>query len=232
MCGRYKLQDPEWVEADFSNVFPTLATAVRRPRYNVAPGQLVLAVTGGASGRTLEQMKWGIEAPWKQGPPQMINARGEKLAESRFWKPMLESRRCAIPADGFYEWRAGEGKAAKKQPFLFAREDGAGFWFAGLYAPARADEPPAANECVVITVAPNELVDGVHDRMPAMLDSEQLGAWLGDDAEAAHAQLAPYPSRKMSALAIGRAIGNAANEGPELIEPVGPDESTQASFTI
>lgn len=229
MCGRYKLQDPEWVEADFSNVFPTLATAVRRPRYNVAPGQLVLAVTGTASGRTLEQMKWGIEPPWKKGPPQVINARGEKLAESRFWKPMLEQRRCAIPADGFYEWKAASGSIGKKQPFLFTRNDGGGFWFAGLYSPARAEDAVAPNECVVVTVAPNELVEDVHDRMPAMLDSDQLDAWLADDAELAQGQLAPYRSTEMSALAIGSAIGNASREGAELIEPAEPGGSAQAS---
>jgi putative SOS response-associated peptidase YedK len=60
MCGRYKLQDPEWVEADFSTSFPTLSDAVRRPRFNVAPGQLVLAITRGEGGRALEQMDWGI----------------------------------------------------------------------------------------------------------------------------------------------------------------------------
>src|SRR4051794_34796939 len=133
MCGRYKLQDPEWVEADFSTSFPTLSDAVRRPRFNVAPGQLVLAITRGADGRALEQMDWGIEAPWKGGPPQIINARAEKIPESRFWKPMLEQRRCAIPADGFYEWRALES-GGRKQPYLFTRTGGAGFWLAGMYS--------------------------------------------------------------------------------------------------
>lgn len=232
MCGRYKLQDPEWVEANFSNVFPTLATAVRRPRFNVAPGQLVLAVTQVGGARTLEQMKWGIEAPWSSGPQQLINARGEKLAESRFWKPMLEARRCAIPADGFYEWRAPSGGAKFKQPFLFTREGGEGFWFAGLFSASKSEDSSAANECVIVTVAPNELVEGVHDRMPAMLGEGQLDAWLGVDSAVASEQLAPYPSKEMSALAIGRAIGNAQNEGPELIEPAEPEGPAQAGFSI
>ncbi len=219
MCGRYKLQDPDWVEADFSNTFPTLATAVRRPRYNVSPGQLVLAITRGQGGRALEQMKWGIEAPWKGGPAQMINARGEKLKESRFWRPMLESRRCAIPADGFYEWRAPQGTQKHKQPYLFTRDGGGGFWFAGLYSESRAEDPEAARECVIVTGDPNELVEGVHDRMPAMLHESEVDDWLGEDADEALGVLAPYPSAEMSALAIGRAIGNSSLEGPELIEP-------------
>lgn len=221
MCGRYKLQDPEWVEADFSTTFPTLSDAVRRPRYNVAPGQMVLAVIRGGEGRALEEMKWGIESNWKGGPPQLINARGEKLAESRFWKPLLEGGRCAIPADGFYEWKAPSGPGGKKQPYLFTREGGRGFWFAGLHS---------ANSCVIVTVDPNELVEDVHNRMPAMLDDEALGAWLEGDADEAFAALRPFPSVQMGALAIGRAIGNSNNEGPELIEPAEPEGPAQAQL--
>jgi putative SOS response-associated peptidase YedK len=229
MCGRYKLQDPEWVEADFSTSFPTLSDAVRRPRFNVAPGQLVLAITRGEGGRALEQMDWGIEAPWKGGPPQIINARGEKLPESRFWKPMLERRRCAIPADGFYEWKSLES-GGRKQPYLFTRENGEGFWFAGVYAKSRAEEPAAEHQCAIITVDPNELVEGIHDRMPAMLHAEDLDDWLEGDPEEAFAALQPFPSTEMSALAIGRAIGNPRNEGPELIAPAEPEGPAQAQL--
>ena len=230
MCGRYKLQDPEWVEADFSTQFPTLSDSVRRPRFNVAPGQLVLAITQGSSGRSLEEMDWGIEAPWKGGPPQIINARGEKLPESRFWKPMLEKRRCAIPADGFYEWKAPVETGEKKQPFLFTRNEGEPFWFAGVYAKSRADEPKAENQCAIITVDPNELVEGIHNRMPAMLNAEELAVWLEGDAEDAFSALQPFPSVEMHALPIGRAIGNPRNEGPELVEPAEPEGPAQAQL--
>ena len=227
MCGRYKLQDPEWVEADFSTAFPTLSDAVRRPRYNVAPGQLILAVRQLGSARTLEEFRWGVEAPWKGGPPQLINARAEKLADNRLWKPMLESRRCAIPADGFYEWKAPDAKGAPKRPYLFTRNGGEGFWFAGLYSEGSEDQ-----QCVVITVEPNELVEGVHNRMPAMLARDRLEAWLSDDVHEARGVLDPFPSTEMSALEIGRAIGNASREGPELIEPAPPEgpEGAQASL--
>jgi putative SOS response-associated peptidase YedK len=218
MCGRYKLQAPDWVEPDFSATFPTLADEVRRPRFNIAPGQLVLAVREGASGRTLEQMKWGIAAPWKGGSAQLINARGEKLATSRFWEPLLAGGRCALPADGFYEWKAPEPGSRRKRPYLFTNRGG-GFWLAGLCAPAEDARPAAAFECVVVTVEPNELVADVHDRMPAMLTTEQVDAWLGDDLELARALLAPFPSTQMDALAVGPAVGDASREGPELIEP-------------
>lgn len=225
MCGRYKLQDPEWVEADFSTTFPTLSDEVRRPRYNVAPGQLVLAVSGNREAHKLEQMFWGIEAQWKGGPPQLINARGEKLAGSNFWRPLLAEGRCAIPADGFYEWKDGK----PKQPYLYTRSGGEPWYFAGLFDRASRVQD-ADNACVIVTVEPNELVEDVHDRMPAMLRRSEVDEWLGGDVDGALAALRSFPSTEMSALAIGRAIGNSKNEGPELIEPATPEGPATASL--
>lgn len=222
MCGRYTLTKPDWFEHDFHSIRPTLADAVRRPRFNVAPGQMVLAMSRPAGGaRVGEAMHWGVEAGWPGGPPQLINARGEKLTGSKFWKPLLENGRCAIPADGFYEWKASPG-SKQKQPIWFRRDDGEPFWLAGLYKEA-AEGIDADHACVVITVEPNELVEDVHDRMPAMLTADQVDRWLSGTAEEASKLLAPFPSTAMTAMAVSRAVGNAANEGPELVEPVAPE---------
>ncbi|MGB0871824.1 MAG: SOS response-associated peptidase [Solirubrobacterales bacterium] len=232
MCGRYTLTKPDWVEHDFHTSFPTLADSLRRPRFNVAPGQLVLALKrrgGGPNSESFdaESMRWGVEAPWKGGPPQMINARAEKLQSSRVWKSMLEGGRCAIPADGFYEWRAAEKKGARKQPFWFSRSGGEGFMFAGLSTPDPTDcERPF--QCTIITVEPNELIEGVHDRMPAMLHRRDVGRWLGADLDDALALLQPFPSVEMTARAVGGAVGSAANDDASLIEPVNLAETVGA----
>lgn len=227
MCGRYTLAKPDWFEHDFGTSFATLADAVRRPRFNVAPGQLVLAVTRpSAAGRVAETMKWGVEAPWKGGPPQMINARAEKLASSRLWKSMLENGRCALPADGFYEWRAAEQKGGRKQPYWFSRVDAEPFLLAGLF---RESPDDGERQCVVITVEPNELVEDVHDRMPAMLHPDRVDDWLEGDVESALQALTPFDSTQMSARRIGPGVGNVRNDGPELIEAV-DDEPGPALF--
>lgn len=232
MCGRYTLAVPDWFEHDFGSSFPTLGDALRRPRYNVSPGQMVLALTRPASGgRVGEAMKWGVEAPWKGGPPQMINARAEKLASSRLWKTMLENGRCAIPADGFYEWRAAASKGARKQPIWFSRVDQEPFVFAGLFRPAPEQSEP--NQCVIVTVEPNELVEDVHDRMPAMLHPDRIDDWLEGDVEDALSALTPFPSVDMTARAVGTAVGSPRNEGPELIEPLAsadPGEDEEQSL--
>lgn len=223
MCGRYTLTKPDWFEHDFHSIRPTLADAVRRPRFNVAPGQLVLALSRPAGGaRVGEAMHWGIPAGWPGGPPQLINARGEKLAGSKYWRSMLEDGRCAIPADGFYEWKAGTGASKQKQPIWFRRNQGEPFWFAGLFVPA-AEDVDAEHACVIITVEPNELVEDVHDRMPAMLTADQVDEWLTAKPDDAVGLLAPFASTEMTATAVSRAVGNANNEGPELVEPVAPE---------
>lgn len=227
MCGRYTLAKPDWFEHDFGTSFATLSDAVRRPRFNIAPGQLVLAIAHPqGSARVAETMKWGVEAPWKGGPPQMINARAEKLATSRLWKSMLENGRCALPADGFYEWRKPENNGGRKQPYWFSRADGEPFLLAGLFRESSdADE----RQCVVITVEPNELVEDVHDRMPAMLHPDRVDDWLEGDAEEALQALVPFESTQMTARRIGSAVGNVSNDSPELIESIG-DQSDESLF--
>lgn len=225
MCGRYMLRSPDWVESDFPETFATLAAPLRRPRYNIAPGQMVLAAVEGPRGRVLEQMRWGIDAPWKGNQSRVINARSERLRSSRFWGPIFESGRCALPADGFFEWRPADGQSGRRRPYLFEPEDGQGFWLAGLCAPQGEEDSQRAS--VIVTVEANELVAGVHDRMPAMLRGEDLASWLGGDSDAALSTLIPFPSKELSALEIAPAIGNASLEGAELIKPARDDGPVQ-----
>ena len=227
MCGRYTLGNFDWVDPAFSSDLSNVADLVKRPRYNIAPGQLILALTRGAGGATVaESMHWGIETPWRGGPPQLINARAEKLAESRFWKPLLTHGRCAIPADGFYEWRKAEN-GGRKQPYWFARVGGEGFAFAGLWRAAKSEDDQLYSRCcAIVTVAPNELVAGVHDRMPAMIAPEHAGQWLDGDLDEALALLEPFASAAMTARAVGQEVGNSRAEGLRLIAPA--DEQASA----
>lgn len=221
MCGRYTLGTFDWVDPQFQTDLGQVADLVKRPRFNVAPGQMILALTRSSGGANVaEAMKWGIEPPWKGGPAQMINARNDKLAESRFWKPLLENGRCAIPADGFYEWRAAAEKGGRKQPYWFSRSSGEGFAFAGLWRAVKDEENPDLRACVIITVEPNELVADVHNRMPAMLRPEDIGQWLNGDVDEALAALDSFPSVEMSARPVSGAVGNPRTDAPELIEAV------------
>lgn len=224
MCGRYTLYHQQWVDSLFGGALNRLPAALLRPRYNVAPGQMVLTLRRPGAPPVAEAMHWGIEATWPGGPSQLINARAEKLAESRFWRSAIEHGRCAIPADGFYEWRAVSGTG--KQPYWFGRTDGEGFAFAGLCR----ENAEHGDACVIVTVEANELVAGVHDRMPAMLDADGVAAWLGDDTGAALAALAPFPSAEMTARTVSRSVNDAGREGPELIDEAEPPQAGKRLF--
>lgn len=226
MCGRYTLRHQQMVENAFGAALGTLPSDVRRSRFNVAPGQMMLVLRQiEGKGRSAEAFRWGIDAPWKKGGGVVINARAEKLQESRLWRPLVEKRerRILVPADGFYEWRAGKA-GEPKQPFLFELADGGPFAFAGLMRPPTEDEP---GTFAIVTCAANDLVADVHDRMPVMLTPDTAAAWADGDVDSAMAVAVPLASTAMRARPVSRAVNNARRDDPELLDeaPAGFSES-------
>jgi putative SOS response-associated peptidase YedK len=87
----------------------------------------------------------------------------------------LKSRRCIVPADGFYEWaRAGR----TKQPYCFEGEDGELFAFAGLGERWKDPNGNWIRSCSILTTTPNAVTSGIHDRMPVILDPDAHDLWL------------------------------------------------------
>ena len=81
-------------------------------------------------------MRWGLVPPWAKTlavGDRMINARAETLLTSNAYKRPFERRRCIVPADGFYEWQAIEGRK-QRQPWFIRRRDGEPIAFAGLWS--------------------------------------------------------------------------------------------------
>jgi len=105
----------------------------------------------------------------------MINARSETAATLPAFRDALKSRRCLVPADGFYEWQR-TGKA--KQPYCFEVNDGTLFAFAGIWD--RWPNPTGAwiETCSIFTTTPNAVTSPVHDRMPVILDPDSYDLWL------------------------------------------------------
>jgi putative SOS response-associated peptidase YedK len=116
MCGRYRLsRRKQLVEEYFDTAFEELEWT---PRYNIAPTQPVPVIRQNPKEprRKLSLMRWGLIPSWAKdssGAAMMINARSETAATKPAFRDPLTSRRCLVPADGFYEWqRTGRRKAA------------------------------------------------------------------------------------------------------------------------
>lgn len=190
------------------------------PRYNTAPSLRVPVVVADDGGRRLVMARWGFRPAWmKENAPAPINAKAETLATSRMFQESLRRRRCLVPADGFYEWKAVAGQK-RKQPWYVKVRDGL-FAFAGLWTPgAGAGVPPT---CAIITTAPNELLAEIHNRMPAILERSDEDRWLDprvtDTAELSSC-LRPLPSERMEAYPVSTLVSSPGNEGPELVEPL------------
>jgi putative SOS response-associated peptidase YedK len=224
MCGRFALSDTQQLSLRFE-VEPGDEHDLI-PRYNVAPTQMIPVIVEEDRRRVLRMMRWGFRPAWKQvsaGAPDPINARAETLMERPMFRPAVAKRRCLVPADGFYEWKAEPG-AKGKQPFYIHLKDGSLFAFAGLYVDGRDDEGLPIQTCAIITTGPNELMAEIHNRMPAILERDAEQAWLDpelSEPEVVLPLLHPYPAADMDLYPVSSRVSSARNEGPDLIEPAG-----------
>jgi putative SOS response-associated peptidase YedK len=234
MCGRFSLSTPP---KRLARLFDAeLADGVDpdgAPHWNVAPTDDVLALRvlrhDGEDRRILDRFRWGLVPSWAKDLAEgarQFNARAESVADRPAFRSAFAARRAAVLADGFYEWRKARGAS---QPFYFWRADGEPIAFAGLWErwrdPRRADDPGGwVLTCTLITAPAGADVEDVHDRMPVILERPMLGTWLDPattDRHELEAMLRPSPEGTLSRHRVDRRVGNVANDGPDLIEPIG-----------
>jgi putative SOS response-associated peptidase YedK len=230
VCGRYTLATPD--PAAVRARFPVGELVEVTARYNVAPGDQVLAVTTDRDGAPRgELLRWGLVPAWASRPDtglKMINARVETVARRPAFRRALERFRCLVIADGFYEWLALPGGG--KQPHHIARDDGEPFAFAGLWSVWRADGGAAVRTCTILTTAANAAVAPLHDRMPVILAREHERAWLDRTTGPARLyELLPgLPAEKTAVRPVGTVVNDARYDGPECLAP--PSGGVQAAL--
>lgn len=220
MCGRFTLTETGQVLMEELGLISIPEDF--RPRFNIAPGQLILAARDSEGGRRAAMLKWGLVPSWAKDPSigyKMINARAESVSEKPAFKRAFEKRRCIIPADSFYEWRK-EGKA--KIPMRFCLRSRRVFAFAGLWEGYTSGDGETLFTCTIVTTAANELVQPIHDRMPVILTGAAIDQWLDRDlpGEGVRPLLRPYPAEEMEAYEVSPRVNSVANDDPDLIEPV------------
>jgi putative SOS response-associated peptidase YedK len=256
-------QDPAQAREDF-NVAPTKSVPVvleRRPRVvegaavgtaeeadhesddsedaddadHVADGEAPAPPDGPV--RWLRLLHWGLVPSWAKDRSvgnRMINARVETILEKPGFKKAALTRRCLVPADGWYEWQKSptetdaKGKP-RKQPFFMSPVAGGTIAFAGLYEfwrdPAVHPDDPAAwlTSFTIVTTAAEPGLDVIHDRMPLVLPHDRWDAWLDPDLTApddVRALVEPPVPGRFLATAVSTRVNAVSNNGAELVEPV------------
>jgi putative SOS response-associated peptidase YedK len=200
--------------------FPVGDTVEIQPRFNVAPGDEVLAVTSDRDGRPRgELLHWGLLPPWsKPGETglKMINARAETLEERPAYREAFRRFRCLIVADGFYEWRRQD--SAPKQPFHIAPPGGEPFAFAGLWSVWR-DDQHTLRSCTIITTEARGPVASLHNRMPVILPPQAEEEWLRGAARTRLLELARRSAAELAELRpVSTVVNDARHDAPDCLE--------------
>ncbi len=227
MCGRFTLRTPlnRLVE---QFLFDMQDTDVA-PRFNIAPSQAVAAVRilGPGQPRRLSWLRWGLIPAWAKDRSianQLINARGETVAEKPSFRSAFQRRRCLVLSDGYYEWKKSD-PPRKKQPYYIHRRDAAPFAFAGLWETWRDEQEAPIETCTIITTAANEITRPIHDRMPVILDRDDHAYWLDPgnaDRESLQLLLRPDDSAALEAYPISTLVNSPRNESPDCVRPLPP----------
>jgi putative SOS response-associated peptidase YedK len=250
MCGRYaSSRKPEDLVEEFEISAPgaNRVEEALAPDYNVAPTKPVYAVVERSPSsrddpdpeppqRQLRVVSWGLIPSWAKDAAignRMINARMETVAEKPAYKRAFASRRCLLPADGYFEWYPTEEKTAvgkpRKQPFFIRPKDHGVLAMAGLYEiwrdPTKADDDPERFRwtCTVLTTEAEDDLGHIHDRMPLMVPRDRWVAWLDPtsaDGADRLALLEPAAPGRLEAYPVSTAVGNVRNNGPELVDPL------------
>ena len=220
MCGRFT-QKLTWSEVH--RLYRLLLDAPPdniRPRWNGAPTQdFAICRLGRDRARHIARLRWGLIPSWAKDlriGVRLINARAETAHEKPAFRSAFKSRRCLVPADGWFEWqRRGDGKA----PHFLALADGQPLSFAGLWERWTQDDEPVESFTILTAEAAPALAT-IHPRQPAIIDPEHFDDWLSphtptdallDLAQSPHP--GPYAVRPVSDM-----VNNARNDSPDVLE--------------
>lgn len=248
MCGRFvqskigSLLEDE-LEARLVDETPLRAS------WNIPPGARVpilleQADDDGALERQIIAARWGLLKPWNKEQREAFqwrthNAQAETAGQKRTWKGPLTSRRCAVPAEAYYEWEKITEK--DKRPYAIRPADGSMILFAGLWETWKQpeDEQLIVTFTILTGATPDENAGGVlgelgriHHRMPLAMSSEMASEWMNPvklSEDAAQELLkrvyagAYEVARGWEVQEVSNAVNTVANDSPELLDPVEPE---------
>lgn len=223
MCGRFTLEaSPDLLAKIFGlSSLPDISS-----RYNIAPSQQVAVVRNLGGENHLDFLKWGLVPSWADDETigyKLVNARSETVFEKNSFKRPIRSRRCLVPASGYYEWmHADEGAV----PYYISMANGSPMAFAGIWEQWKCPDHAILETCAILTTASNSLMQKIHDRMPVILHPDEYSLWLDremSDPIRLQPLFKPYPSDVMCYHPVSSAVNNPRNDTPDCIAQLDAD---------
>ena len=224
MCGRFSQQRPT---SELAEIFGA-EDLVDAPggHFNVAPTDDAAVVVQREETRAVTAYRFGLIPHWADTAKvgnRMINARAETMERSPAYRYAFRRRRCLVPVDAFYEWQR-DGKI--KRPFAITTQDGSPIALAGLWSGWRdPDTDQLVRSFAIVTTTPNDLLRPIHDRMPVVVAEADWDRWLDpklEDPAELKDLLVPADDAALEAYPISRLVNDVRNDGPQLLEPIGP----------
>ena len=204
MCGRYVITKPV---SKTANIVKTNIKVDNTDNYNAHPTQKLPIIKSYTNGKALESYEWGLVPSWSKKLEKfkpLINARMETLMEKITFKNLIQTSRCLIPADGYYEWKREE---KNKIPYYFSRKDEELMFFAGIHQ---------NNQFCIITREATKKISDIHHREPLIINRSQLSNYLNITKEPISILKAIKPP-KLKFHKIDKAVNNPINNDPNLI---------------
>lgn len=225
MCGRYAFYEHQELSERLTNVSLDTAFFDRfRPTWNAAPSQTLPIIVEDDGQVSVRGMTWGLIPKWtnpgERPKVAPINARAETLTDKPMFRSLVKYRRCLVPANGFYEWRRTPNG---KDPFYVTPTGRQLMLFAGLFDEAKDVGGESLKSFSIITTSASDAMSHLHDRMPVILDDQDLEAWLDRDLtdfEPLEGLLQPVPDDAIAIRPVSREVNNTRHDGPDLIEPL------------
>ncbi len=209
MCGRFtQAKALSYYMEDIAPVWRQEPKASRAPVWNLAPSALAWTIRIIEAQPTASLLKWGFTQDSAAKGMAPINARVETAANKYMFKDSWNNRRCIVPADGWYEWKA---EAEGKQPYYFVRSDGHPIYFAGLWT--------GRSFCLFTTAADGELTV-VHDRKPLALEPALALDWISKGMDTQAIVSAAVPASAINFHPVSKAVSNWRNNHEALLNPL------------
>jgi putative SOS response-associated peptidase YedK len=224
MCGRFVITSPP---AALRQIFGYIDQPNFPPRHNVAPTQPIPVVIVENGIRRFRLMRWGLLPAWVKDPREftlLINARAETVLEKPAFQNAMKRRRCLIPADGYYEWRAS---GARKRPHFIHRRDGAPIGLAGLAETWIGPNGEELDTVAIVTAPASADLAVLHDRVPVTIAPEDFERWLdcrADDTKTAMALLMAPGEGEFVWHEVSTRVNRTANDDAQLILPITAEE--------